>query len=330
MENDSNLLFFSLYKHLYALCYNRYMTDIYHYKRRFLEYLEIELNRSAKTIENYQQCLDQFLFWSKIKQPTDITAEMIRQYRLFLNRPSKTHKEALKKTSQSHHIIILRTFLKFLTKQGVSVVPPEHIEVGKTHMRQVDFLDIDEIIRLFAAASGKSFKVLRDRSILELLFSSGLRVSELVHLNRDQVNLEKKEFSVRGKGDKVRLIFISESAKESLSLYLKARTDIDPALFIAYSKGFIQKTAHEDLRITARTVQRIVKYYTRKAGIVKDVHPHTLRHSFATDLLTNGADIRSVQAMLGHASITTTQVYTHVVDKGLRETYKQFHSKKTK
>jgi site-specific recombinase XerD len=306
------------------------MNTIHTWQRRFLEHLEIELNRSPKTIENYAQCLNQFFSWSKIKNPQDITTEMIRQYRLFLNRPSSAHKEALKKNSQSHHVIILRTFLKFLVKQEVAVVSPEKIEVGKTLMRQVDFLEIDEVARLFSAASGKNLKSFRDRAILELLFSSGLRVSELVNLNRDQVNLEKQEFSVRGKGDKIRLIFLSDQAKQALETYLRKRTDIDSALFIATSKGFGKKSSGEELRITPRTVQRLVKHYALKAGIVKDVHPHTLRHSFATDLLANGADIRSVQTMLGHASITTTQVYTHVVDKGLREIYKQFHGKKIK
>jgi site-specific recombinase XerD len=305
------------------------MDTIQHFHRRFLEHLEIELNRSTQTIENYRQCLDQFFVWSKITKPEAITPEIIRQYRLFLNRPSSTHKEALKKNTQSHHIIILRTFLKFLIKQDVSVMAPERIEVGKTLMRQVDFLDLEEVERLLIAASGKDLKTLRDRSILELLFSSGLRVSELVNLNRDQVNLEKQEFSIRGKGAKVRLVFLSNQAKQALERYLRKRIDIDNALFVAYTKGFGKKSGTDNLRITPRTVQRIVKHYALKAGIVKDVHPHTLRHSFATDLLGNGADIRSVQAMLGHASITTTQVYTHVVDKGLRDTYKQFHGKKT-
>lgn len=304
------------------------MATIQQWKRRFLEHIEIALNRSPKTIENYDQCLSQFFAWSKVSTPEAITSEMVRKYRLYLNRASIVHKEALKKNSQLHHIIILRTFLKFLTKQDVPVIPPERIEVGTTPMRQVDFLDIEEIERLFTAATGKSLKILRDRAILELLFSSGLRVSELVNLNKEQVNLEKQEFSVRGKGSSVRLIFLSNQARQALETYLNKRTDVDQALFVAYSKGFQKKSGDDDLRITARTIQRIVKYYTRKAGIVKDVHPHTLRHSFATNLLANGADIRSVQAMLGHASITTTQVYTHVVDKGLRETYKQFHGKK--
>lgn len=304
------------------------MNTIHHFLRRFLEHLEIELNRSPKTIENYHQCLWQFLKWSKIKKPEDITLENIRRYRLYLNRSSAEHPEVLKKNTQLHHVIILRTFLKFLTKQNLLVVPPEKIEVGKIPMREVDFLELDEVGRLFAAASGKDFKSLRDRAILELLFSSGLRVSELVSLDRDQVNLEKQEFSVRGKNGKVRLIFLSDEAKRALEDYLRKRRDVDLALFVAYMKGFGAKSSTDDLRITPRTIQRIVKHYAHKAGIVKDVHPHTLRHSFATDLLSNGADIRSVQAMLGHSSITTTQVYTHVVDKGLRDIHKKYHSRK--
>ena len=304
------------------------MNTITHWKRQFLEHLEIELNRSPKTIENYQQCLDQFFEWAKISTTHQIDADIIRKYRLYLNRTSEKHKETLSKNTQTHHVIILRTFLKFLNKRDIPVVASEKIEIGKIPMRQVDFLEADEVERLLEASRGKSLKSMRDRAILELLFSTGLRVSELVGLNRDQVNIEKQEFSVRGKGSSVRLIFISDRAKQALEAYLQKRKDVDEALFIAYAKGFKKKDGDDSLRITPRTVQRIVKYYSHKAGIVKDVHPHTLRHSFATDLLSNGADIRSVQAMLGHASITTTQVYTHVVDKGLREIHKQFHSKK--
>lgn len=304
------------------------MSTIHQWKRRFLEHLEIELDRSPKTIENYDQCLGQFFVWSKIKRPEDITFENIRHYRLFLNRPSDMHPQTLQKNSQLHHVIVLRTFLKFLSKQDLIVVSPEKIEIGRMPMREVDFLELDEIHRLLAAASGKDFKALRDRAILEVLFCSGLRVSELVNLNRDQVNIRKQEFSVLGKGGKIRLIFLSDEAKRALETYLSKRRDVDLALFVAYSKGFGKKSDGDDLRITPRTVQRIVKHYARKAGIAKDVHPHTLRHSFATDLLSNGADIRSVQAMLGHSSIMTTQVYTHVVDKGLRDIHKKYHSKK--
>lgn len=304
------------------------MDTIHQWRRRFLEHLEIELDRSPKTIENYDQCLGQFFLWSKIKRPEDITLDGVRKYRLFLNRSSDMHPQALQKNSQLHHVIILRTFLKFLSKQDLVVVSPEKIEIGRMPMREVDFLELDEIHRLLAAASGKDFKALRDRSILEVLFCSGLRVSELVNLNRDQVNLEKQEFSVLGKGGKIRLIFLSDEAKRALETYLSKRRDVDLALFVAYSKGFGRKSDSDDLRITPRTVQRIVKHYAHKAGIAKDVHPHTLRHSFATDLLSNGADIRSVQAMLGHSSIMTTQVYTHVVDKGLRDIHKKYHSKK--
>jgi site-specific recombinase XerD len=290
------------------------------WKRRFLEYLEIEKNRSPKTIASYARCLDQFFAWSKIKHPQAITLDMIRRYRLFLNRPSEAHPRALSKNSQTYHSIILRAFLVFLTRQDVPVVAPDKIEVSSAPARQVDFLDANELRRLFEATSGQSLKSRRDRAILELLFSSGLRVSELTALDRDQVNLEKQEFSVRGKGNVVRVVFLSDSAASALRRYLDRRRDVDTALFVA-----AKDTA--SARITVRTVERIVKHAARKAGIVKDVHPHTLRHSFATDLLSNGADIRSVQALLGHASITTTQVYTHVVDKGLRDIHRKFHGK---
>jgi site-specific recombinase XerD len=330
MLKSSKITFFGFVKLLcYTLCMQHKipLPTIERWLRRFLEYLEIERNYSPHTIENYRICLQQFFAWSNLTRPEAITIEIIRQYRLFLNRPSKQHPEALTKSTQSHHIIILRTFLKFLTKQDVAVIAPEKIEVGKVAMQQVAFLDTQEVLRLLGAASGKSIKALRDRAILELLFSSGLRVSELTSLNREQVNLEKQEFSVRGKGSKIRLIFLSDAAKDTLYHYLSKRTDVDPALFVAITKGFGTKNANEELRITPRTIQRLVKHYAHKAGIVKDVHPHTLRHSFATDLLSNGADIRSVQALLGHASITTTQIYTHVVDKGLRDIHKKFHSR---
>jgi site-specific recombinase XerD len=304
--------------------------DIRQLHQRFLEYLEIEQGRSPKTTEDYDRCLRRFFDWAKIRRSQDITLEKIRQYRLFLNRSTKEDGEALKKSTQNHHFIVLRSFLKYLAKQDMPVVAPERIEVGKTPMRQVEFLEPDEVERLLEAASGTGFKSLRDRAILELLFSAGLRVSELVHLDRDQVNLQKQEFSVHGKGGKVRLVFLSHTAKEALEKYLAKRKDMDPALFIAPSKGFAPKSGEESLRITPRTVQRLVKRYAQMAGIVKDVHPHTLRHSFATDLLANGADIRSVQTMLGHSSITTTQIYTHVTDPHLKEVYKAFHGRRMK
>jgi site-specific recombinase XerD len=300
-------------------------------KNQYLEYLEIEKDRSQKTIENYDHYLERFLGWSKAKSPLDITDELVRSYRLYLNRLRDEKGNSLKKITQNYHVISLRNFLKFLAKRDIKTLTAEKVELGKTDERQIDFLEAEEVGRIFEAASGTSLKSLRDHAILELLFSSGLRVSELVGLNRDQVNLKTGEFSVRGKGGKVRVVFISDEAKKFLEYYLEKRPDIDPALFARIGlKHLEDKKDSKSLRLTPRTIQRIVKYYALKAGIVKDVHPHTLRHSFATDLIQNGADIRSVQEMLGHSSVTTTQIYTHVTNKQLKEVHKAFHGKRRK
>lgn len=301
--------------------------------KRFLEHLEIEMNRSLRTIESYGRALNAFFVWGRLNTPTDITADRVREYRLYLNRKPNGRGDTLKKNTQVYQAIVLRTFLKYLAKQDIKTLPAEKIEVGKIPDRQVDFLEFEEVERLIASAGENDIKQLRDRAILELLFSSGLRVSELVSLDRNHINLEKEEFSIRGKGGKLRIVFISPAAKTALSNYLGKRTDVDPALFVASAKKDFanKKNAKRDtLRLTPRSVQRLVKHYAKKAGIVKDVHPHTLRHSFATDLLQNGADIRSVQSMLGHSSITTTQIYTHITDEHLKEIHKSFHGKRKK
>lgn len=293
----------------------------------FLEYLEIERNRSQKTVENYHHYLKRFFAWAKISQPQEITAELVRNYRINLNRKVDDKGKGLKKITQNYHAIAIRSFLKYLAKRDIKSLAAEKIEIGKNPSHEIEFLDSGELDRLLEAASGQDIKSLRDRSILELLFSAGLRVSELISINRDQINLARQEFSVKGKGDKIRIVFISNTAKEALEKYLNKRMDIDPALFVRFSKK--KKTeAEKNKRLTPRSIQRIVKYYAAKAGIVKDVHPHTLRHSFATDLLANGADIRSVQTMLGHSSITTTQIYTHITNQQLKEIHKKFHGKK--
>jgi len=293
----------------------------------YLEYLEIELNRSPKTIENYKHYLKRFLNWSHLSDPSKISADVVRNYRLHLNRMLDDKGENLKRATQNYHIIALRNFLKYLAKRDVYSLSAEKIDVGKNPSNEVEFLQPDEISLLLESANGSDIKSLRDRAILELLFSAGLRVSEISSLRRNQINLDRQEFSIRGKGDKIRIVFISESAKKALIKYLDKRTDIEEALFVRFSKNAILY-AGSNASLTPRSIQRIVKKYAAKAGLIKDVHPHTLRHSFATDLLTNGADIRSVQAMLGHSSITTTQVYTHVTNQQLKDIHKKFHGKK--
>lgn len=308
-------------------------NEIERLAKEFSEHLEIEMSRSPRTLSSYSQALAAFFTWGEIKKPADMTSEKIRQYRLFLNRKVTRQNTTLKRSTQAYHAIVLRTFLKYLSKHDIVALAPEKIEIGRIPERQVDFLEYDEVERLLAGPVGDTPRAKRDRAILELLFSAGLRVSELTGLDRDQVNLGKDEFSVRGKGSKLRIVFLSPSAKEAIEDYLKHRTDIDPALFVSHpKKGLVnKKNAERDtLRLTPRTVERLVKHYAKKAGILKDVHPHTLRHSFATDLLQNGADIRSVQAMLGHASITTTQIYTHVTNERLKEIHQTFHAKQSR
>jgi site-specific recombinase XerD len=322
---------------------------------RFLEYLEIEKGRSRKTTGNYDHYLDRFLNWSKITRPEEITDDLISRYRIYLNRFQDEQGRNLKKTTQSYYIIALRSFLKYMAKKNIPTLQAEKVEIGKTPKKEVEFLRAEEVERILEAADGTDFKALRDRAILELLFSSGLRVSELTDLNRDKLDLKNQEFSVRGKGDKIRVVFISDTAKLALQRYLDKRIDVDPAVFVRDAKALEKFSSKKEivrknekdkqerdparnasrsdaggLRLTPRSVQRIVKYYAAKAGIIKDVHPHTLRHSFATDLLINGADIRSVQSMLGHSSITTTQIYTHITNPQLKEVHKAFHGKKKK
>jgi site-specific recombinase XerD len=305
--------------------------DMRKLKTQYLEYLEIERDRSQKTIENYDHYLEKFFKWSKVKSAGDITEDLVRRYRLWLNRFLDKKEKPLKKITQNYHIVALRSFLKYLAKCDIKTLPAEKIELGKTVRREVEFLESEEVDRIFEAAVGADLKSLRDRAILELLYSSGLRVSELTNLNRDQVNLKTQELSVRGKGGKSRVVFISDRAKNALERYLDKRSDVDPAVFARIGIKRLEKKKNADnLRLTPRSIQRIVKYYATKAGIVKDVHPHTLRHSFATDLIANGADIRSVQEMLGHSSVTTTQIYTHVTNKQLKEVHKAFHGKRRK
>lgn len=300
----------------------------------FLEHLEIERGRSTKTIENYRLYLERFLdialeITGKDElKASDIDKELLRKYRLKLNRyGSDNGSDDLKAITQAYHLIALRGFLKYLTKRDIKSLDPSLVELPKVVRKQVTFLHYDEVEEMLDQIDLSTESGLRDRAIIELLYSGGLRVSELVSLNRDSINLAKKEFMVRGKGSKDRPIFISDACAERLADYLDARTDSLPALFLNNSRNTqAVDTSGDYRRMTARSVERIVEKYARMAGITKHVSPHTLRHSFATDLLMNGADIRSVQSLLGHADISTTQIYTHVTDAHLKEVHKKFHS----
>ena len=289
-------------------------TSLNTLKRHFLEYTEIERGRSLKTVENYDRYLVLFLDFLKSDSPSDITEDKLREYRLFLNRRSfstKTGPSLIKKRTQNYYLIALRAYLKYMAKRGLQILSPDNIELAKVAERQIDHISIEELDRILAAPNSEKDenKKLRDRAILELLFSTGLRVSELCRVPRD-LDLNKDEFSVRGKGEKVRVVFMSDKAKQALKDYLKKRVDVTSGLMF---------------NLTPRSVERLVKYYTIKAGVSKKVTPHVIRHSFATDLLQNGADLRSVQALLGHSNISTTQIYTHVTDKHLKDIHKNFH-----
>ncbi|MEK9183429.1 MAG: site-specific tyrosine recombinase/integron integrase [Patescibacteria group bacterium] len=311
------------------------MPNINDYLRRFLEHLEIEKNRSPLTVRNYQFYLERFFNFAKIKLPIDITQENIRQFRLWLNRQSNQAKNPIKISTQNYHLIALRSFLKYLAKNDIKTLAAEKIELAKMPGRQIAFLEGSDLERLLGTPlTHLTSTSARDKAILELFFSTGLRVSELTNLKKDDINLKKEEFTVKGKGGKWRVVFLSNQAKFWLAKYLEARRDFNPFIFIPLDRAHNQrdkkKMKNKDWeKLTPRSVQRLIKRYSKMAGITKNITPHVLRHSYATDLLQNGADIRSVQEMLGHSSITTTQIYTHVTNKGLREVFKNFHGRKT-
>ncbi len=298
-------------------------------KRQFLEYIEIEKGRSLKTVENYDHYLTRFAFDMGVKSVNDITEDILREFRLKLNRAPgvKTRGQAagtMKKNTQNYYMIALRSFLKYCRKRNIPALTPDAIELAKTGARHLDLISTDELVRILKAPDTTTTKGLRDKALIELFFSTGLRLSELCSLNRD-LDLSKDEFSIRGKGEKIRVVFLSEDAKAAIRAYLKARKDMDEPMFTDVALNGVSRA---DRRLTPRSIERIVKHYAIKAGISKKVTPHVLRHSFATDLLSNGADIRSVQMMLGHANIATTQIYTHITDKQLRDVHKKFHSKR--
>lgn len=316
-------------------------------KREFLEYLEIEKGSALRTIENYEHYLTRFFKFSKIKNPSDITDASVREFRLWLNRQvtgnNRATGQTVSKKTQNYYMIALRVFLKYLAKKEIKALPPDRIELAKVGERQLDLITNLELNRLLNSPNGSELKDLRDKAILELLFSTGLRVSELCSLNSD-IDLTSEELSIRGKGGKIRVVFISDDAKNAVKKYLNARKDMSEALFVQIDSGIParkathsvagggkkkKKTENKDVKhLTRRSIERIVKQHAIKAGISKKVTPHVMRHMFATDLLGNGADLRSVQAILGHANIGTTQIYTHVTDKQLRDIHKKFHNKK--
>lgn len=310
-------------------------TKVRELKTEFLEYLEIEKGLSLKTVRNYDHYLERFFDVQAIASIHDITDDTVRKFRLYLNRLPGTRRkgqtpDGMKKKTQNYHLIALRVFLKYLIKRGYEVLAPDRIELAKVPDRSLDLITHQELNRLLNVPDSKTLDGARDKAILELLFSTGLRVSELCSLNRD-LDLSQDEFTIRGKGDKVRLVFLSPDAKAAVKGYLAQRKDLEEAMFVPFGpRAEAEVKNGKPLRLTPRSVERIVKNRAIEAGITKKVTPHVIRHSFATDLLSNGADMRAVQTLLGHANITTTQVYTHVTDRRLKEVHQQFHGKRKK
>jgi site-specific recombinase XerD len=296
----------------------------------FLEFLEIEKNCSKLTIRDYRHYLKVFENWFTTTLPDknlkSLDLQTIRKYRVFLANRADSKGLTLKRITQNYYVIALRSFLRFLIKNDYETLEPSKIDLPKAESHSLKFLEKDQMGRLVTSVDTSKEEGLRDRAILELLFSTGLRVSELVSLNKDQINLDRKEFGVIGKGRKQRIVFVSDHAADWLKRYLGKREDQYRPLFIRYSGKPDGQNNGEKMRLTARSIERLVKKYVRKSRIPVDATVHTLRHSFATDLLTNGADLRSVQEMLGHKNISTTQIYTHITNKQLRDVHKSFHS----
>lgn len=325
----------------YVAQYFRYNTvvNITDAKKQFLEYLEIERGRSLKTVENYDRYFSRFIEFAQLKKVSDITDDNVRSFRLYLNRQKGAKKEGqqqstLKKNTQNYHLIAIRAFLKYLMKNGIEALSPDRVELAKVSERGLDLISIKELERMFEIAYKRGK---RDYAILQLLFSTGLRVSELCSLNND-IDLSMDELSIRGKGEKIRIVFLSDNAKIAIKDYLKDRKDMDEALFVQEGKVGVKPPSAKNLggksrggdvslRLSPRSVERIVKQIAIEVGISKKVTPHVIRHSFATDLLRNGADLRSVQMLLGHANIATTQVYTHFTDQELKQIHKKFHNR---
>jgi site-specific recombinase XerD len=296
------------------------MSEFEKFINEYIAYLEIEKGRSKKTQNNYKRYLLEFLKFSKIKNINELTEDKIRNFRIFLANKN------IKKITQSYYLIALRNFLKFLIKRGYNVLSPDRIELPKVFRKQIEILEYAELERLLNAPKGDDLRALRDKAILETLFSTGLRLSELCSLNR-YINLERGEITVLGKGGKLRVVFLSNRAKEAIKNYLRKRVDTNEALFISLTKSKNPKVIG---RISGRAIERLIDFWAKKAGIPHKVWPHQIRHSYATDLLINGADLRAVQELLGHQNISTTQVYTHLTNKELREIHKSFHARRRK
>lgn len=296
----------------------------------FLEYLEVEKNSSKLTIRDYRHYLLTFMKWYSSTLPSksisDLDLATVRKYRVFLANKADEKGKTLKKVTQNYYVIALRSLLRFLIKNDLKTLEPSKIELPKTESRSLKFLEREQIDRLVTMPDTSKEEGVRDRAILELLFSTGLRVSELVNLNHEKINIERREFGIVGKGGRARVVFISDRAAQWVARYVHMRVDVFKPLFIRYSGAIMEEDGGEKMRLTVRSVERIVKKYTQMARLPVDATVHTLRHSFATDLLTNGADLRSVQEMLGHKNIATTQIYTHVTNKQLRDVHKAFHS----
>ena len=301
------------------------MTEAEKLLHDYLDHLEIERNRSPKTRESYEHYLKEFLSSAKIKSPSDITDDAVRNFRIALAR------RELKKITQNYYVIAIRNFLKYLAKRDIKALSADKIELPKTPSRQISIIEYGALERLLSAPNGPDLRALRDRAILETFFSTGLRISELCSLSR-YIDLERGEVTVRGKGDKLRIVFLSDRAKKAIKNYLDKRPDADEAMFVSLTKKSGVKSHESKVigRIIPRAVQRLVNFYARKAGIADHITPHQLRHQFATDLLLNGADLRSVQSLLGHSNISTTQIYTHITNKELREIHKSFHGRRRK
>ena len=296
----------------------------------FLEYMEIERGRAVASVKNYDHYLQIFASFAKekgIDDPTQITQDLVRQFRLDLNR-----KSLVGKNTQNYYLIALRSYLKYLARKGIQTLDANQIELAKTSERQITFLTDEELENLLSQPDTSTIQGIRDKAILNLLFSTGLRVSEASNLKKDQINLEKKEFSIKGKGGKIRVVFMDNPSKDAIKKYLDVRKDESEYLFLSYGHTDSQmKIVNCKLKIspiTPRSIQRMIHKYALQAGITKDVTPHTMRHSFATDLLMNGADLRAVQSLLGHSSVTTTQIYTHVTDQHLQDVHEAFHGRK--